>query len=177
MNFLNKLERKFGRYAIPHLTTYIIITYVIGYLLNYAFPSALGYMTLDPYMIIFHGQVWRLVSWLLIPPSSLDIFTVIMLFFYYSIGSSLERAWGDFRYNVYIFFRHHHDDYRSVSVVCIYRIFLFRNLWTELQHLLHQSFHFPWLCDEFPGYAGNAVFPDSDQDEVHGGCLCGNRGN
>lgn len=104
MNFLNKLERKFGRYAIPHLTTYIIITYVIGYLLNYAFPSALGYMTLDPYMIIFHGQVWRLVSWLLIPPSSLDIFTVIMLFFYYSIGSSLERAWGDFRYNVYIFF-------------------------------------------------------------------------
>src|SRR5699024_6609127 len=53
MNFLNKLERKFGRYAIPHLTTYIIITYVIGYLLNYAFPSALGYMTLDPYMIIF----------------------------------------------------------------------------------------------------------------------------
>lgn len=97
MNFLNKLERKFGRYAIPHLTTYIIITYVIGYLLNYAFPSALGYMTLDPYMIIFHGQVWRLVSWLLIPPSSLDIFTVIMLFFYYSIGSSLERAWGDFR--------------------------------------------------------------------------------
>ena len=58
MNFLNKLERKFGRYAIPHLTTYIIITYVIGYLLNYAFPSALGYMTLDPYMIIFHGQVW-----------------------------------------------------------------------------------------------------------------------
>ena len=26
-----------------------------------------------------------------------------MLFFYYSIGTSLERAWGDFKYNVYIF--------------------------------------------------------------------------
>ena len=43
MNWLDKLERKFGRYAIPHLTTYIIITYVIGYLLNYAFPSAWVY--------------------------------------------------------------------------------------------------------------------------------------
>ena len=48
-------------------------------------------------------QIWRLVSWILIPPSSLDIFTIIMLFFYYSIGTSLERAWGDFKYNVYIF--------------------------------------------------------------------------
>lgn len=105
MNFLNKLERKFGKYAIPHLTRYIIITYVIGYILYYAFSSqALMYLTLDPYQIVFHGQIWRLVSWLLIPPSSFNIFTVVMLVFYYSIGTSLEQAWGDFRYNVYIFF-------------------------------------------------------------------------
>ena len=44
------------------------------------------------------------MSWLFIPPGSPDIFTVIMLFFYYNIGSTLEQAWGDFRYNVYIFF-------------------------------------------------------------------------
>ncbi len=104
MNFLNKLERKFGRYAIPHLTRYIIITYIIGYILYYAFPAQLFYLTLDPYEIVFHGQIWRLVSWLFIPPGSPDIFTVIMLFFYYNIGSTLEQAWGDFRYNVYIFF-------------------------------------------------------------------------
>ena len=105
MIFLNKLERKFGKYAIPHLTRYIIITYVIGYILYYAFSSqALMYLTLDPYQIVFHGQIWRLVSWLLIPPSSFNIFTVVMLVFYYSIGTSLEQAWGDFRYNVYIFF-------------------------------------------------------------------------
>ena len=77
MIFLNKLERKFGKYAIPHLTRYIIITYVIGYILYYAFSSqALMYLTLDPYQIVFHGQIWRLVSWLLIPPSSFNIFTV-----------------------------------------------------------------------------------------------------
>ena len=35
--------------------------------------------------------------------SVLNIWTIIMLFFYYTIGRQLERAWGDFRYNVYIF--------------------------------------------------------------------------
>ena len=31
MNWLNKLERKFGRYAVYNLTTYLIGTYIIGY--------------------------------------------------------------------------------------------------------------------------------------------------
>ena len=30
MNFLNKMERKFGKYAIRNLTRYIILTYIIG---------------------------------------------------------------------------------------------------------------------------------------------------
>lgn len=102
MNLLNKMERKFGRYAIPHLTQYIIITYVVGYVLMFAAKNVLGYLMLEPYYIL-HGQVWRLVSWLLIPPGGFDIFTIIMLFFYYSIGTTLERTWGAFRYNLYIF--------------------------------------------------------------------------
>ena len=102
MNFLDKMERKYGRYALSHLTMYIIVTYIAGYIIALAAPIMRQYLTLEPYYIL-HGQIWRLVSWILIPPSSLDIFTIIMLFFYYSIGTSLERAWGDFKYNVYIF--------------------------------------------------------------------------
>lgn len=102
MKLLNKMERKFGRYAIPHLTQYIIITYVIGYALQFAAGNAIAYLTLEPYFIL-HGQVWRLLSWLLIPPGSFGIFTIIMLLFYYSIGTTLERTWGAFRYNLYIF--------------------------------------------------------------------------
>ena len=106
MNFLNKMERKFGRYAIPELTKYIILCYVIGYALevfqNMTGVGIMGYLALSPYHIL-HGQIWRLVSWVLIPPSGLDIFTIIMLFFYYSLGTELERTWGEFRYNVYIF--------------------------------------------------------------------------
>ena len=102
MKFLNKLERKFGKYAIPNLTMFIIGTYIIGYLMYFFARSVLPYLYLDPYLIL-HGQVWRLVSWLLVPPGGFDIFTIIMLLFYYSIGNTLERTWGTFRYNVYIF--------------------------------------------------------------------------
>ncbi len=102
MDWLNKMERKFGRYAIHNLTLYLIICYVIGYIIWYTVPNMILYLTLDPSLIV-RGQVWRLISWVLIPPGSFDILTVIMLFFYYSIGTSLERAWGTFRYNVYIF--------------------------------------------------------------------------
>jgi len=63
--------------------------------------NLLGFLTLDPYRIL-HGQIWRLVTWVIVPPDSLDIFTIIMLFFYYSLGSTLERTWGTYRYNVYI---------------------------------------------------------------------------
>ena len=106
MNFLNKMERKYGRYAIHNLTKYMIGCYAIGYILLYI-GQAFGanffqYLLLSPYHIM-HGQIWRIVSWILIPPSSSNIiFVLIMLSFYYYLGTSLERTWGAFRYNVYI---------------------------------------------------------------------------
>jgi hypothetical protein len=107
MNFLNKLERKLGKYAIPNLSLYLILGYVLGYVLEFMSYAVgvdlLNYLTLNPYLIL-HGQIWRIVTWIIIPPSGFNIFfTVIMLFFYYSIGTSLERTWGTFYYNLYIF--------------------------------------------------------------------------
>lgn len=103
MRFLDKMERKYGRYAIRNLTAIVIGLYVAGYILEYAVPQAAPWLWLEPYFIIRRHQFWRLVSWLLIPPEGLSIFTIIMLFFYFSIGTSLEKTWGAFRYNVYIF--------------------------------------------------------------------------
>lgn len=101
MNWLNKLERKFGRFTIPNLTMVLIICYIVGYVVLKTVPNLLLYFILEPSLIL-HGQVWRVITWILIPPSGNLFTTVIMLFFYYSIGSSLERTWGSFRYNVYI---------------------------------------------------------------------------
>ncbi|MCR4923809.1 MAG: hypothetical protein K5931_07355 [Lachnospiraceae bacterium] len=98
--FLNKLERKFGRYAIPNLSLYIIIGYVIGYILT--LTGSVEFISLNPFRFL-HGEIWRIITWIIVPPSALNIFTIIMLIFYYSLGSSLENAWGTFRYNMYIF--------------------------------------------------------------------------
>lgn len=104
MNFLNKLERKLGRFAIHGLMRYIILFYVAGYLIQYLRPEAYQFLTLDPYYIFHGGQVWRLISWLLIPPSNTNfIFVVIMLILYYQLGTALEKTWGAFKFNVFIF--------------------------------------------------------------------------
>ena len=102
MNFLNKLERKYGRYAIQNLPMIMVVLYVAGYVIDLFFPSTLSHFQLEPYDIL-HGQIWRLVTWVIIPPSSLDIFTIIMLYFYFSLGRTLEQTWGTFRFNLYIF--------------------------------------------------------------------------
>lgn len=103
---MSKFEKKFGKYAIPNLTLILIMCYVAGYVIEMMGRASntylLGFLTLDPYRIL-HGQIWRLVTWVIVPPESLGIFTIIMLFFYYSLGTTLERTWGTYRYNVYIF--------------------------------------------------------------------------
>lgn len=102
MNWLNKMERKFGRYAIPNLTMYLIGAYVIGYGIELFLPDLFQWLVLNP-ILIMQGQVWRILSWVLVPPSGNPITILIMLIFYYSVGRSLERSWGAFRYNVYMF--------------------------------------------------------------------------
>lgn len=99
---MSKWEKKFGKYAISNLTLILIMCYVAGYVLTLFAPAAMDYLRLDTYAIL-RGQVWRLITWLIVPPSSFDIFTIIMLFFYWSLGTQLERVWGVWRYNVYIF--------------------------------------------------------------------------
>ncbi|MDD2969476.1 MAG: hypothetical protein PHT89_02345 [Lachnospiraceae bacterium] len=102
MNLINKMERKWGKYAIHNLSLYLIICYGFGYAISFVNSDFLNYLTLNPSAIL-HGQVWRILTWLIVPPSGFSIFTVIMLFFYYSLGTALERAWGAFYYNLYIF--------------------------------------------------------------------------
>ena len=102
MNWLDKLERKLGRFAIPNLTVYLLVGYVIGFGIVNLMRDMVGYLTLEPALIL-RGQVWRLISWVLIPPTDNLISLVFLVLLYYSLGTALERTWGSFRYNVYIF--------------------------------------------------------------------------
>ena len=96
------LQRFLQKYAVSNLSRVIIMCYGFGYLLQYVNASFLNYLTLNPYAIC-HGQIWRLVTWVLVPPDTSNIlFILIAMMFYYSIGTSLERVWGTYTYNVYI---------------------------------------------------------------------------
>ena len=101
MNWIDKMERKFRGRGIPNLTVYVIICYVVGYLLSYMNPSMLSMMSLDVSKIL-QGQIWRLVTWVIYPPSTGNffLFVISILFFYYPVGTSLERTWGSFRYTL-----------------------------------------------------------------------------
>lgn len=100
---MSSFEKKFGKYAIKNLSLILIMCYACGYLMKWINPGFFTYLYLNPYEIIHHFQIWRLVTWLIVPPDSFDFWTLLMLYFYYSIGTSLERTWGTYRYNVYIF--------------------------------------------------------------------------
>ncbi len=102
MNWLNKLERRMGKFAISNLIVFLIGAYVIGFAIGLMNPGLLGYLSLSPYHIL-HGQVWRLITWILMPTESNILFLLIMALFYYQLGTVLERTWGTFRFNVYIF--------------------------------------------------------------------------
>ncbi len=103
MNWLYRLERRFGRYAIRNLPLYIVVLYAVGVILNLMSNGSFyySYLSLNPYMIL-HGQPWRIVSFLIASPNTNLIFLIFVLLFYYSIGQSLVQAWGAFKFNMYI---------------------------------------------------------------------------
>lgn len=102
MNWLDKLERKFGKIYIPNLMLVITIGTGILYLICMATgsASASNLFVLSPDAVM-HGQIWRLITFIFVPSESSPIFLLITLYFYYWAGSSLEKTWGEFKFNVY----------------------------------------------------------------------------
>lgn len=101
MDFITKLERKYGKYSIPNLTVILIAGFILGYVIEIMAPEALTLISLNPGKVM-KGQVYRLITWVILPPGGVSILLIITLMFYYSIGRTLEHVWGEFRYTLYI---------------------------------------------------------------------------
>jgi hypothetical protein len=102
MPIVDRLERNHGWIAIPGIVRILagfqLLSYLLIALVNEAiFPLLL----LDPRAIL-HGEVWRLVSWVILPPAGNPLIMVIVLFFMVFLGEMLESAWGSFRLTLYV---------------------------------------------------------------------------
>jgi hypothetical protein len=101
MSLLDKLERRFGRFAVPHVTVGLIACQVVVYALAYAKPEMVRPLELWPELVL-EGQVWRVITFLMLPPFSHPILAFFFWYLLYLMGESLELFWGTFRYNVYL---------------------------------------------------------------------------
>lgn len=103
MKLLNKLEKKFGKYAIKNLMYYIIMLYALGFVIMLVKPEIYSSLLSLNAAAILKGQVWRIFTYIIYPPTGSLITILISLYFYYVVGSMLERQWGTFRFNLYFF--------------------------------------------------------------------------
>lgn len=106
-NWLDRFCRKHPKFGIPNLMIYIVIGTAVVFLLN-AFTrdpaySASLYFAFDRSSILA-GQVWRVLSFIFVPYSSNLLFFAISMYFYYFIGSMLEREWGASKFTMYYLF-------------------------------------------------------------------------
>jgi len=104
-NWLYKLNRKYGRYAIHNLILYIVIGQAVVFAFDFILGSA-GISLSDKLQfdvpLIMSGQAWRIISFIFVPPVSwFLLFTLLAMYFTWLIGSSLENEWGAFKFNLF----------------------------------------------------------------------------
>src|ERR1700716_1973816 len=102
MTWLDRLERRFGFLAIPGLCRLLVGFTVLVFVLILLNPDFLNVIALDPARVR-RGEVWRLVTYIFIPPSLSPLWLLLGLWFVWFIGDGLERAWGAFRLTLYFF--------------------------------------------------------------------------
>ena len=97
---------KHRRFGIPRLMMYIVFASAAVYFIYMMDQSNSLYTFLGfhPILILRYGEVWRIITWALIPVSNNVFFVALALYFYYFVGSTLEREWGTAKFTVFYIF-------------------------------------------------------------------------
>ena len=97
-NWLNRLERKYGRYGIPNLTNILVAGQILVLAIELFVDRTISFWLGLSRSLLLQGQVWRAISFVFIPFSGGSILSVVLgIYFTWFIGTALEREWGDFR--------------------------------------------------------------------------------
>lgn len=102
MSLISKLERRFGRLAIPNATALLVAGQAALYVMAMvADRISLASIAMVPGKVL-QGEVWRLATFLFYPPSTGPLFVIFYFMLFYIFGNALETRWGAFRYNVFL---------------------------------------------------------------------------
>jgi len=103
--WINKLERKIGKLAIGNLMLILVGAMAIVFIMDLALSPQIGvslasrlYFDRDA---ILSGEIWRVLTFLFLPPESSIVFIVFALYLYYILGSALEKEWGAFGFTLF----------------------------------------------------------------------------
>ena len=105
---LDSLERRLGRMRrINNLMTWIVLIMGGVYVADLVLAPSLG-ISLSSYLVfskeaILRGQIWRLVTFIFLPPTSSLLFIIVQLLFYNFLGNMLQSHWGRLRFNLFYF--------------------------------------------------------------------------
>ena len=103
MRWLDALERRFGDWAIPQFPLFISVAPAAVYFLAQARPEFIYRLTLDP-VAIRAGELWRVATFLFVPPWQNLFMLLLWLFVTYQFAQALEQAWGAFRFCFFYLF-------------------------------------------------------------------------
>ncbi len=99
-SLLARLERRFDRYTPQNLTLYLVGLMGVTWVLERLRPGFLAMLALDPARVAA-GQVWRLFTFVFIPPSDSPLWLFFALWWTWALGQMVERTMGSFRYALF----------------------------------------------------------------------------
>jgi len=101
MQLLDRLEKRFGAYAVPNLTMYLIAGQTIFYVMYLIGKAERGFSSLSASLLLA-GEWWRLATFAFDPPMMNVFFAFFVWYLFYLMGTALEEHWGAFRYNLFL---------------------------------------------------------------------------
>lgn len=103
-SILDRFCRKHPNFGIPRLMNIVVVGTIIVYLLDLFSRNTCSYLLAFSPSLILRGQIWRLVTFVFVPMQSNIILLAISLYFYWMIGSALEREWGSGKFTIFYCF-------------------------------------------------------------------------
>lgn len=140
--FLDKLERRFGRYAVPYVTETLIVVQVITYF--YMRTGQQDVLAILERLVltgdaVMAGEPWRLLTFLAIPPMTNMLFAFFAWYLFWLYGRALDHEWGTLKYNIYLLIAY----VATVAVAFAYPAFPMENYYIALTVFLAFAVLYP----------------------------------